>query len=166
MPAEKVNLVANEDTRAGRMLAAGRVTLTVVSPKTGAHISIKLTAKFDNRDQVRGPKRWLSVPFAEATVVYVAVPRPDGWEDRVGAWNPGTKDFWADKNADPARVFAFREAVRYLAGEPTRCEVMEENRCGVCGRELTDPVSIQRGIGPECFGRSTGSKHQAKGEKS
>jgi len=23
--------------------------------------------------------------------------------------------------------------------------------CRVCGRELTDPVSIRRGIGPECF---------------
>jgi hypothetical protein len=38
----------------------------------------------------------------------------------------------------------------------------EEARCGKCGRALTDPVSIARGIGPECYGASTGSAHETK----
>lgn len=33
-----------------------------------------------------------------------------------------------------------------------------EHRCGACGRELTDLVSIQRGLGPHCYGVATGSK--------
>lgn len=33
-----------------------------------------------------------------------------------------------------------------------------EERCSCCGRELTDPVSIERGIGPECYRKATGSK--------
>jgi hypothetical protein len=37
--------------------------------------------------------------------------------------------------------------------------VQVESRCGRCTRQLTDPVSIARGIGPECFGRDTGSRH-------
>lgn len=33
-----------------------------------------------------------------------------------------------------------------------------EERCSCCARELTDPVSIERGIGPECYRKATGSK--------
>ena len=39
--------------------------------------------------------------------------------------------------------------------------VQEASRCGRCFRTLTDPVSIDRGIGPECLGRDTGSQHIA-----
>lgn len=31
-----------------------------------------------------------------------------------------------------------------------QCEVWHEGRCGRCGRALTDPESIARGIGPVC----------------
>lgn len=33
-----------------------------------------------------------------------------------------------------------------------------EDRCSACGRELTDPVSIERGMGNDCYGKATGSK--------
>lgn len=36
--------------------------------------------------------------------------------------------------------------------------VVEADLCSRCGRELTDPVSIGRGIGPECFGKATGTR--------
>ena len=29
----------------------------------------------------------------------------------------------------------------------------EETRCLICGRRLTDPVSVRRGIGPVCLAR-------------
>lgn len=35
---------------------------------------------------------------------------------------------------------------------PSNAEVWHEGRCGRCGRTLTDPVSIARGIGPVCAG--------------
>ena len=34
-----------------------------------------------------------------------------------------------------------------------QCEVWHEGHCGRCGRLLTVPESIERGIGPECFKR-------------
>lgn len=34
---------------------------------------------------------------------------------------------------------------------PTTCEIWHEGRCGMCARPLTDPESIGRGIGPDCF---------------
>ena len=33
-----------------------------------------------------------------------------------------------------------------------------ESRCGLCGHKLEDPVSIARGIGPDCAQKPTGSK--------
>jgi hypothetical protein len=39
-------------------------------------------------------------------------------------------------------------------------------RCRICGRVLTDPVSIARGIGPECYSkRSQVSLFSAAPEK-
>lgn len=35
----------------------------------------------------------------------------------------------------------------------TNLEVWHEGRCGRCGRTLTVPESIERGIGPECAGK-------------
>lgn len=32
-------------------------------------------------------------------------------------------------------------------------ELAGEQRCRECGRKMTDPESIARGIGPECFNR-------------
>lgn len=41
---------------------------------------------------------------------------------------------------------------RILGGHmPGTLEFWHEGRCACCGRRLTDPVSIARGIGPECI---------------
>ena len=37
---------------------------------------------------------------------------------------------------------------------PAELEVWHEGRCGACGRALTDPESIARGIGPTCARKS------------
>lgn len=33
---------------------------------------------------------------------------------------------------------------------PNGVSIYHEGRCGACGMELTDPISIQQGYGPEC----------------
>jgi len=150
----------NTSLRAARMMEQGRVTVTFRSP-TGSHITITAKAKAP-RENGQG---WTTVPLAEARVVYFEVPNETGWNDRVAKMtrNGG---FVAEANADPARVFCAKQLVRFLGGleTPTSLEIFEEDRCGRCGRQLTDPVSIERGIGPECYGKCTGSQHQVKGE--
>ena len=37
---------------------------------------------------------------------------------------------------------------------PANCKIQHEGRCSMCSRRLTDPVSIERGVGPECFSKS------------
>ena len=36
---------------------------------------------------------------------------------------------------------------------PDKLEFWHEGRCARCARVLTDPVSIERGLGPECAGK-------------
>ncbi len=36
---------------------------------------------------------------------------------------------------------------------PAGYKIQHEGRCGKCGRPLTDPVSIETGLGPICAGR-------------
>lgn len=37
--------------------------------------------------------------------------------------------------------------------DPQNVEIYHAGKCGMCGRKLTVPMSIQIGIGPECLGR-------------
>lgn len=51
-------------------------------------------------------------------------------------------------------VKALEWALPYLTtgkSLPEPAEVWHEGRCGRCGRALTDPESIARGLGPECW---------------
>jgi hypothetical protein len=62
----------------------------------------------------------------------------------------------ASKMTDDSRpVKAFRWVIeRIIRGElPPFTELWHEGRCGRCGRMLTVPESVERGIGPECAGR-------------
>ena len=61
---------------------------------------------------------------------------------------------------DPA-VLAFTYMLRYAKAEKAapNLRVWHHGACGRCGRELTVPGSIRRGIGPQCYGKT------AKGQR-
>jgi hypothetical protein len=149
------------------MFSAGDVRVTVTERGGGDHITIRFKAILDNREGEG--RNWLRVPLNEATHVFIEVPNASGdWPDKIGVFYPRTGKFFEDTNADPERIEAATLAARWLnEGEERKPRVgnhrlQEESYCGVCGRLLTDPESIDRGIGPECFGRQTGSHHQVK----
>ena len=58
-------------------------------------------------------------------------------------------------NANDVRFKGLAYLLRKLdAGiMPHDAELWHEGRCGRCNRRLTDPVSIARGLGPECAGK-------------
>jgi hypothetical protein len=145
--------------RAGAMLAAGQLTITLTSKVTGEHITIKAVCKARNAET----NRWERVPFEQATHVFCEVPS-SSWGDRVGTFRPQTGYFYGDAAADPKRVWAAVAALRYACKgtEHAQAEYAEADRCGRCGRELTDPESIARGVGPECYGQLTGSAHERR----
>lgn len=136
-------------TRAGRMMAAGVIEATVTLPN-GQHVTVKASS----RKRVGAGWRYCPVtdPFAKVNLSVLGT--------KVGWMNPGWTVTWRTSNV------AYKDAVRalmsYAAGNLATSggyRVQEASRCGRCFRSLTDPISIDRGIGPECFGRSTGSQH-------
>jgi hypothetical protein len=156
------NINPDLTTRAGRMLAAGRLTVTFTSLDTGEHITI--TTKSRKPDE---NGKWVACPLDEAKVIFFSVPNAGGgWDDKVGKFTYG-KGFVEQPGADPARVYCAKQLVVFAEGRelPSGLRAQEEERCGKCGRALTDPVSIDRGIGPECYGQMTGSKHETKAQR-
>jgi Family of unknown function (DUF6011) len=144
-------------------LLAGCLVMTVESKRTGEHITIKLNGK-------RKSSKWVRAGFEEASHVFVEVPRPNGeWPDKVGTYYPTGRyegQFWHANNADPARVWAARRVMEVAAGlkdwEDDQCTILQNTHCLYCGRELTDPVSIRRQIGPDCAKTVKLGTHQVK----
>lgn len=69
-----------------------------------------------------------------------------------------------DRRADDrVLVYAAEAALMYAWTGQTKTpkngsvRVLEESVCGRCGLPLTDPESIDRGVGPDCYGKMTGT---------
>lgn len=165
-----IDVLAHEilDHRAGRMLAGliesenanGKVVLTTeVSGVRTYHQAFEL-------------RRWNSRENTKMITVE-AVGTAD-WANGKGQIKVVHLDLFACKflpardprNADALLQYAARCAVNYAwlgdAALPTpkngTLRVLESLLCGMCGMKLRDPVSIDRGIGPDCFKKATGSR--------
>jgi hypothetical protein len=63
-------------------------------------------------------------------------------------------------NDDSQPVKVLRWAMKHAFGDkllPDGYAIHHEGKCGCCGRTLTVPESIKRGIGPECWSRICGA---------
>jgi hypothetical protein len=138
-------------TRAGRMLLAGGIEATVTLPDE-RHVTINI------RTRARSGRGWRNAsPTEDGARTNISVLGSKvGWINVVdGRWNVTLR----------TRNEGIRNAVfalfNYAGSGLSDLRVQEASRCGRCMRTLTDPVSIDRGIGPECYGRETGSRHAA-----
>jgi hypothetical protein len=138
-------------TRAGRMLLAGGIEATVTLPDE-RHVTINI------RTRARSGRGWRNAsPTEDGARTNISVLGSKvGWINVVdGRWHVTLR----------TRNEGIRNAVfalfNYAGSGLSDLRVQEASRCGRCMRTLTDPVSIDRGIGPECYGRETGSRHAA-----
>ena len=106
------------------------------------------------------------VGLKEANVIFVDDPTLEWPDGKVGAFYLDTGEWKPTKDGDPARIWAATKAFAWAHGSfdlDESAEVFMELSCSFCGKPLTDPVSVERGIGPDCFGRYTGSKAAKRG---
>jgi hypothetical protein len=128
---------------------AGNAYMTIRSIKTGNRFTFHIK-KADMKDEtspwfvsvLNGPDNWTNY-------LYMGIIRADQkmfkwtYKSKVGQDALSWKAFdWLFKALDDAPLF--------LSGQ---VEVWHEGRCGMCGRKLTVPESIERGIGPDCATR-------------
>lgn len=70
-----------------------------------------------------------------------------------------TKAVHISPDAQSVKAFTWLwERIRAGKGLPEQVEFWHTGKCGRCGRTLTDPNSIDRGIGPECLKLTTNFK--------
>lgn len=148
-------------TRESIMVAAGRVQLALTHDDgLTSYVKIECKAK----DLPGSSKRYTAVPLEDATHVFIS---EQGYgTQKIGSYYPpkaGSRytegRLFTDLHGRP--VEAVLAAVHFInTGQLLApfASIEAESQCGLCGRKLTDPVSIKRGIGPECAGKPTGTK--------
>jgi hypothetical protein len=153
---ENLTLSPDLQTRESVMVAAGRCQLALTTDE-GVTLYVKIEAKA--KDLPGSSKRYTAVPLEDATHVFIS---EKGYgTQRLGTYYPAKGRFYEDIDPQSPHMQALRAVESYLRGEDLPVpfvSIEAESRCGLCGRELTDPVSIKRGIGPECAAKPTGTK--------
>jgi hypothetical protein len=118
---------------------AGKAKLTIRSEKTGTHYTYKIRKDKDSDTW------WVHRLSGQSAYVYLGTifggERFKATRRTAGIYKtcPSFK--------------AFEWFYRRLIDDneiPPNLTVYHEGKCGMCGRELTDPVSVAEGYGPEC----------------
>lgn len=142
-------------------LRSGRLVATVVSKKSGKHITVQLRAKR------REGKRFRACELAEAERIYFDAPGIKGSAAAeigclhlTGKWAGKILPPW-QREFDQPRIWAARRILDVAHGRAPvsdeQAKILEGKICLMCARELTDPESIARNIGPDCWARATGA---------
>lgn len=122
---------------------AGNATLTLSSLKTSARYTYKICAPRENANGVRFVSL-LTGPQNTNDFTYIGL-LTEGGEFKM------TRASKLPAESTPIAAFGFFNRKVLVDGQiPTTLEVRHEGCCGRCGRALTVPESIDRGIGPEC----------------
>jgi hypothetical protein len=128
---------------------AGHATITLESRRTGKHFTYKVNRAKD-RDTGRDSNRWfvavLNGPDNESDYAYIGLLEVsmNGCRFRQTA----KARFKADAPCVKGLEYFWKHVER--GHLPTDMIVRHNGHCGRCGRTLTVPASIERGIGPEC----------------
>ena len=119
-------------------IKGGNSRFTIVSPKTGARFTYRVKKPSEDRDFFF--VSLLSGANNETDYTYMGV-IADNQFKLTGKSKVG-------KDAPSYKAFDF--TLRHLLHNDLPVEFWHEGTCCRCGRTLTVPESIERGIGPEC----------------
>ena len=158
----------------------GNATFTVENGK-GTHYTFKIRQPKKQNPRFTGPAphfiSLLTGPdnensytymgiVAEAPVMRTEVINPESPTSPTRQVDTGRKTLrirltgkskYNDESA-PVKVARWALNLAMTGGElPAGYAIHHEGKCGCCGRTLTVPESIKRGIGPECWSRLAGA---------
>lgn len=131
-----------------RFALAGEATLTLRSLRTKRWYTFNI---WQSEDRDGKPKdRWFVKVLADSDkYIYVGMinQRREFTLTRASKFS---------EEAGSVRAFRFFWSHLQAGSIAPDLEVRHHNRCGRCGRELTVPESIERGIGPDCWEKMGG----------
>lgn len=128
-------------------ILAGNAYFTLRSKKTGARYTYRVSKpKPEDKDGGRLGTKWfvalLAGPENTSDYVYLGM-------ITAGAFRL-TKASKMSITTTPVKAIAWTLQVLSAGRLPDDLEIWHSGRCGKCGRVLTVPESVERGIGPEC----------------
>ena len=138
-------------------IKAGNAYFTIRSLRTGTRFTYRVTRAECKRCGQKDCHCWAN------PMLFVSVlTGPDNWENYK--YSGYIKDNLFQSSAKKGisqsapSTIAFDWLWRALTTPnrpelPKQLELWHEGRCGRCGRKLTVPESIERGIGPDCAGK-------------
>ena len=118
-------------------------TFTVTSTKSGDHRTFRVrTQKADAN-------------FAPGSRIISLLTGPDNYSDYQGFGFvvDGVIHLWRKNNTPLFRAYAAMLENMMANIDAGKINVQMATKCRVCNRKLTDPVSIETGIGPICAGK-------------
>lgn len=156
LPLEGVGPAAlSEVTIAKGFILAGNAYFTVRSVKTGTRYTYRVNRAKCSRCGKTDCQCWAYPNYFVALLT-----GPDNTEDYQYLGMLGqahefrlTRASRMDDASAPVKAFKYVWGWLQRGQMPPQCEIWHEGRCGRCGRRLTVPESVERGIGPECAGR-------------
>jgi len=126
---------------------AGKAKITLTSKKTQKWYTFRVE-RAEDRATGKPQDRWfvqlLAGPDNVSDFVYLGMIFPDsGFRTTKGSKLP--------PDSVPVRAFNYFWRNLLDGRIPDDLEIRHEGVCGRCGRPLTVPESIDRGIGPDCW---------------
>ena len=110
------------------------------------------------RDRVQDLNCWVNRATADDDYQWARNELPNA-EAALAKCNEAVAEIEADRADYHRRYWAFGDLIKQRVAEVAdspRAQMIAgahvTGNCAVCGRGLTDPISLERGIGPECFG--------------
>lgn len=132
----------------------GNATFTIDNGK-GEHYTFKIRQPKKQNPQFTGPTPFfaslLTGPDNENSYSYMGIACAVTGSIRL------TKASRMTEESVPVKVLAW--ALKHALGDkilPAGYAIRHQGTCGCCGRTLTHPESLTRGIGPECWSKMGG----------
>ena len=130
-----------------KFATAGKARVTITSKTTGKSFTLKFTKAGGTQDLffvslLTGADNERNYSYMGLTGSNVTEPLRRTAKSALSCDAPGFR----------AAEYFIRKVLREGA-VPEALEVRHEGACGRCNRTLTTPESIDRGIGPECWGK-------------
>jgi hypothetical protein len=142
------------------LLLAGKCTFTVKNSQNGNRFTFKInrpkTGDIKNKNDRRNALRFISVmtgPDNETNYKYFGTIKIlndidfDGNQDFEYTFSQKAK---ISKESQSVKVFEWFMHWLRRGKLPEFIEIWNSGNCCKCGRKLTDPLSIELSIGPEC----------------
>lgn len=123
-------------------LLAGKAVITLVSEKTQQRYTYKIITKKDLQNAFSGPYvSFIYVKTGPDEFVYMGMMK--------NCWITPTHASVLREDSECFKAFKWFYQ-RLLNNNLDGLQVWHEGRCGKCGKSLTVPESIARGLGPHC----------------